>query len=84
MDVRTDRRYCELLRKNIPADKSNIARNLAERDHLDSTRAESPLRQAGDAILFDNSDLNPREQLNTVYTWALERIERAKAGSAVE
>lgn len=83
MDVRTDRRYCELLRKNIPADKNDIARNLAERDHLDSSRTESPLRQAADAILFDNSDLNPREQLNTAYTWALERIERAKAGSAV-
>ena len=37
--------------------------NLEERDHIDSTRADSPLKQAGDAILLDTSNLDPSQQL---------------------
>ena len=76
MDVRTQRRYEELLRKNMPADKADIARNLAARDHLDSTRVESPLRQADDAVVLDNSDLTPFQQLNMVHRWALDCMQK--------
>ena len=40
--------------------------NLAERDHIDSNRADSPLKQAKDAILIDNTNLNREEQLAMV------------------
>ena len=48
--------------KELPSDQIQI--NLLERDHIDSTRADSPLKQAEDAILLDNSDLNKKEQLD--------------------
>jgi cytidylate kinase len=47
-----------------------VRKNLAERDRIDSTRAISPLTQANDAILLDNTMLNMQEQLQ----WALERV----------
>ncbi len=77
MTVRTQRRYDELLRKGIAQDKEAIAQNLAQRDHLDSTRSESPLRQADDALILDNSSLTPMQQLDLVYDWALQRIASA-------
>ena len=64
IEVRTQRRASEMaeIGKELPADQ--IQRNLLERDHIDSTRADSPLKQAEDAILLDNSDLNKKEQLD--------------------
>jgi cytidylate kinase len=54
-DVRAQRRAAEV----GEADEATIAQwaaNLAERDHLDSTRADSPLREASDATVIDTSD----------------------------
>ena len=65
-DIRTKRRYDELLSKGQPTDFEAIKYNLLERDTIDSNRADSPLRQADDAILIDNSNLNPTEQLEKV------------------
>ena len=65
-DIRTKRRYDELLAKGQPTDFEAVKRNLMERDMIDSNRADSPLRQAEDAILIDNSNLNPTEQLAKV------------------
>ncbi len=64
--VRTQRRYEELQHKGIHMSEAEIAHNLQERDHIDSTRKESPLRQAKDAIVIDNSHLSRSEQLNLV------------------
>ena len=61
--VRTERRYQELKNKGLSIDKAEVQRNLEERDHIDSTRADSPLRQAEDAILLDTSNLDPAQQL---------------------
>ena len=64
LEVRTQRRSSEMaeIGKELPSDQIQI--NLLERDHIDSTRADSPLKQAEDAILLDNSDLNKKEQLD--------------------
>jgi cytidylate kinase len=51
-----------------------ISYNLEERDRIDSTRKESPLRQANDALLLDNSNLNQKEQLDIVYQLAKSKI----------
>ena len=49
---------------------SEIVDNLRQRDEIDSTRADSPLRQAADAVVIDNTVLTPAEQLAMVATLA--------------
>ncbi len=61
--VRAQRRYDELKAKGENVSMEEIITNLAHRDHIDSTREESPLRQADDAIVLDNSNLTQEEQL---------------------
>ena len=43
-----------------------ILENVKLRDHLDSTREESPLKQAGDAVVLDNGQMTKDEQLNWI------------------
>ncbi len=73
-DIRAERRYRELLAKGLDVERKAIKANLLERDHIDSTRADSPLRQAEDAIVIDNSFLNEQEQLSKALILAQERI----------
>jgi cytidylate kinase len=61
--VRAQRRYDELIAKGQSVDFETIKQNLQERDRIDSTRADSPLRQAEDAIVIDNTNLTREEQL---------------------
>lgn len=58
LETRTDRRLSELVSSGKNPSREDVAKNLQERDHIDSTRADSPLMQADDAIVLDNSDLN--------------------------
>ena len=74
--VRAQRRYDELKAKGMPADFDDILKNVEERDYIDSHREESPLRQADDAILLDNSEMTIPEQKE----WLLEQYKRI-AGS---
>jgi cytidylate kinase len=69
--IRAERRYKELLPKNPDITLEEIFENIAHRDYQDTTRTESPLRRAEDAIILDNTDLNPDEQL----LFALSKIE---------
>ncbi len=62
-EVRTDRRYKELLPIEPNITREEIRQNLEERDYLDSTRSESPLIQTEDAVVLDNSDIDQQEQL---------------------
>lgn len=54
-EVRAQRRYDELRQKGMEADYADILKNVQERDYIDSHREVSPLRQADDALLLDNS-----------------------------
>ncbi|MBI5917205.1 MAG: (d)CMP kinase [Bacteroidetes bacterium] len=63
VNERARRRYEELLAKGHPVDLEEVKKNLAERDRIDSTRADSPLRQAEDAVVIDNTNLNHEQQL---------------------
>ena len=56
-EIRAQRRYKELQAKGMPADFDDILKNVEERDYIDSHRATSPLRQADDALVLDNSHL---------------------------
>ena len=62
-DIRTQRRYDELKRKNMHTPIEVVSINLQTRDRIDSTRADSPLIQADDAILINNSYMDRKEQL---------------------
>ena len=74
--VRAQRRFDELKQKGMPADFDDILKNVEERDYIDSHREVSPLRQADDAILLDNSDMTIAEQKQ----WLLDRFnERVSA-----
>jgi len=63
LEVRAGRRYRELIEKGMPADFDDVQKNLAKRDHIDSNRADSPLKQADDAILLDNSEMTLEQQM---------------------
>ena len=74
-EVRAQRRFDELKAKGMPADYEDILKNVQERDYIDSHREVSPLRQADDALLLDNSNMTISEQKE----WLLERFkERTK------
>ena len=77
VDVRAQRRYDEMLSKGEPADMAEVKQNLQERDRIDQSRAESPLRKADDAVVLDNSHITREEQLQVAYDWAMERIKSA-------
>lgn len=64
--VRAQRRYNELLSKNQKADLHEVISNLEHRDKIDTERADSPLRQADDAILLDNTHYDIDEQFSIV------------------
>ncbi|MDR2890255.1 MAG: (d)CMP kinase [Alistipes sp.] len=64
--VRARRRYDELRAGGVDVSLAEIERNIRERDLLDQTREISPLRQAPDAIVIDNSDMTPQEQMERV------------------
>lgn len=66
MEVRVQRRLLELQANGILVSEQDIRNNLLKRDLEETTRADSPLKQADDAILLDNSNLTPEEQLEFV------------------
>jgi len=62
--IRAERRFKELQSKgDTTTTLEEVFENLAHRDYADTTRAESPLTRAEDAIILDNTDLSPAEQL---------------------
>lgn len=71
-EVRAQRRYDELTAKGEKCDYEEILENVKERDHIDSTRETSPLRQAEDAIVLDNTHMTIPEQEN----WLMEEYEK--------
>lgn len=66
LDVRIQRRFDELHSKGIMVSEKEVSQNLQSRDYEDTHRTENPLRKADDAIILDNSDLDPKQQLDFV------------------
>ena len=73
-EIRAERRYAEMKAKGQKVSLQQIKDNLTERDRIDRTRAESPLRQAEDAIVIDNSNLTPTQQLELALNLVKEAI----------
>ena len=72
-EVRAQRRFDELQAKGLPASYEDILKNVQERDYIDSHREVSPLRQAEDALVLDNSHLTCEEQNQ----WLLQQFDAA-------
>lgn len=62
-EVRAERRYRELQAKGEQVSMEEIVENIRQRDHLDQTRAISPLRKADDAIVLDNGGMTLEEEM---------------------
>lgn len=69
-NVRAERRYKEIYPKNPDITLAEVFENLAHRDYQDTTREESPLVRAKDAIVLDNTNMTPDEQLQ----FALDKV----------
>lgn len=69
-EIRAQRRFKELETKGMPADFDEILQNVEQRDYIDTHRETSPLRQADDALVLDNSHLTVAEQK----VWLMEKF----------
>ena len=74
IEVRVNRRYLDLISKNAFVSLPDIRRNLFLRDYIDSTRTDSPLLRAEDAIVLNNSNLSREEQLEICLLLAKKRM----------
>ncbi|HTO16746.1 MAG TPA: (d)CMP kinase [Edaphocola sp.] len=76
IEIRIKRRFLEMQEQGQNINLEDVKHNLQMRDYIDSNREESPLRQAEDAIVLDNSDLSPEEQLKMALKWAKDIISK--------
>ncbi|HEY4109357.1 (d)CMP kinase [Puia sp.] len=73
--VRVQRRFKELYEKNPNITLEEVKQNLSHRDYIDSHREISPLRQAEDALVLDNSHLSIKQQLEIAEGWVKQRMQ---------
>jgi len=77
-EERAKRRFKEMEEKGDKVKYDEVLKNVTERDHLDTTREDSPLIKADDAIEIDNSSLTLEEQFHTLLNLANEVIAKQK------
>jgi len=70
IDARASRRYKQNVSLGINEDLDSIKQEIIQRDNFDSTRKESPLRRAKDAVLIDSSNMNLNDQVRIIYNLA--------------
>lgn len=78
-DQRAQRRYDELIKRGDDVDYDEVRKNVKDRDFMDSTREDSPLRKADDAVEFDNSEMALDEQFEKVLKLAKDKIEEVNS-----
>ncbi|MCX6089525.1 MAG: (d)CMP kinase [Candidatus Atribacteria bacterium] len=69
-DIRAHRRWLELKEKGRTMEYTDVLMNILERDSIDSSRTDAPLKQAPDAIVVDTSDLGMEEVVESLYQMA--------------
>jgi len=74
MLIRAYRRQHELLEKGQMVDLDKVIENITQRDKIDTTRTESPLRQAADAMVLDTSYITIEEQVDEVVRQAISKM----------
>ena len=75
-EVRIERRFKEMQATNPNITIEEVRKNLEERDYIDSHREVSPLRQAEDAVVLDNSNLTREQQLDLVKSWVSQLVKQ--------
>lgn len=73
-EIRAQRRFLEMQQKKMDTPFDEVLKNVVERDKMDSTRTDSPLIIAKDAVVIDNSNLSKEEQFDMILKLANERI----------
>src|SRR5690606_29672423 len=73
-EIRAQRRFLEMQQKKMVTSFDEVLKNVVERDKMDSTRMDSPLIIAKDAVVIDNSNLTREEQFDMILKLANERI----------
>jgi cytidylate kinase len=73
-ETRARRRFDELIKRGDVIAFNDVFDNVTERDHIDTTRKDSPLIKAEDAIEIDNSDMNKEDQFHIILQLAKDRI----------
>jgi cytidylate kinase len=73
-EIRVKRRFQELVQKDAAITIDEVRENLEQRDHMDSNRKESPLRQAKYARVLDNTNLTEQQQFELALGWAKDTI----------
>lgn len=76
-EVRARRRYDEMKMSDLGISLESVMANIRQRDQIDTTRKVDPLRQADDAVVLDNSELDQAEQLS----WALSMVKDREAAA---
>ena len=76
--IRVERRFRELFDKNPNVSIEEVKNNLEMRDYIDSHREVSPLRQADDALVLDNTHLNEKEQFEKALNWVKLKLSEKK------
>jgi len=76
IEARARRRALELRANGVDADLSALMREIEERDRKDSTREESPLRKAQDAVEIDTSSMTIEEQVDMVVRIVREKLDK--------
>jgi len=66
VEVRAQRRYKELIDKNIPIEYTSLLKEIEQRDHNDTTRLHAPLKPAPDAVIIDTSQMTIEDVLNAL------------------
>ncbi|MCK8520544.1 (d)CMP kinase [Aquimarina sp. D1M17] len=74
---RAERRFLELTERGEKVTYEDVLKNVVNRDHIDSTRKDSPLRKASDAIQIDNSNLTLEQQFEQILGLAKNAIKNA-------
>ena len=75
-ETRARRRYDELIERGDKVAFDDVLKNVKSRDHIDSTRKDSPLVKANDAIEVDNSNMSLQEQFDFILQLAKEKISK--------
>ncbi len=73
-EVRAERRWLELKEKGKHISKEEVLENLRSRDEIDTSRVDSPLRQADDAILIDTSNISIKQQVKDILILAKRKL----------
>ncbi len=73
-EERSQRRFLELRERGEEVTFSEVLKNIEERDHIDSTREDSPLMKANDAVEINNSEMNQKDQFQIILQLAEDRI----------